>query len=130
MKRPVGVLIIGILGVIAGVLQILGSIAVMGVGGLATATGAGAVGAGTMAIGVIYLIVGIFTLIFAIAFLSLKRWAWFGYIVMLGLAIVFGIIGMAVNGFYASSLVGIIIDVLLILYMNSRNVKEAFFGSR
>ena len=130
MKRPVGVLIIGILGIIAGVLEILGAIAVMGVGGLAAAAGAGAVGAGAVAVGVIYLIVGIFTLIFAIAFLSLKRWAWWGYIIMLGLAIVFGIVGMAVNGFYASSLIGIIIDVLLILYMNSKNVKEAFFGVR
>jgi len=128
MKRPAGVLIIGILGIIAGVLEILGSIAVMGVGGLTAAAGAGGVGAGAMAVGVIYLIVGIFTLIFAIAFLSLKRWAWWGYVVMLGLAIVFGIIGMAVNGFYASSLIGIIIDVVLILYMNSKNVKEAFFG--
>lgn len=130
MKRPVGVLIIGILGIIAGVLEILGAIAVMGVGGLAAAAGAGGVGAGAMAVGVIYLIVGIFTLIFAIAFLSLKRWAWWGYIFMLGLAIVFGIVGMAVNGFYASSLIGIIIDVLLILYVNSKNVKEAFFGVR
>ena len=74
--------------------------------------------------------IGILTLLFAIAFLSLKRWAWYGYIVMLGLAILFGIIGMAVNGFNVSSLIGIIIDVLLILYMNSKNVKEAFFGVR
>jgi len=130
MKRPVGVVIIGILGIVSGVLGILGSIAVMGVGGLAAAAGAAGVGAGAMAVGVIYLIIGILTLIFAIAFLSLKTWAWWGYIVMLVLAIVFGIIGMAVNGFYASSLIGIIINVALILYMNSKNVKEAFFGVR
>jgi hypothetical protein len=130
MRRPVGVLIIGILGIIAGVLQILGSFAIMGVGGLAAVAGAGGVGAGTMAVGVIYLIVGVLTLIFAIAFISLRRWAWWGYVLMLGLAIVFGVVGLAVNGFYASSLMSVIIDVLLMLYMNSRRVKQAFFGAR
>jgi hypothetical protein len=128
MKRPVGVLIIGILGIIGAVLSILGGIAVMGVGGLATASGAGVVGGGTMAVGAILLILGILTLIFAIAFISLKRWAWWGYIILLGINVIWAIVGMAVNGLYTSIIISIIIDLLLMLYMNSNKVKTAFFG--
>jgi len=128
MKRPVGVLIIGILGIIGAVLGILGSLAVLGVGGLAGATGAGAIGAGIVVIGVIYLIISVLLLIFAISFLGLKPWAWWGMLVMLAISIVWAIIGMAVNGFSASSLIGIIVDALIIAYLYSKSVKEAFFG--
>lgn len=129
MKRPVGVTIIGVLGIIGGVLGIIGSLTVIGVGGLATAAGAGVVGAGAMAVGVIYLIFSILQLIFAIAFLSLKTWAWWGMLVLLAVSIVLAIIGMGVNGFASSSLIGIIIDVLLIVYLYRKDVKAAFFGA-
>jgi hypothetical protein len=128
MKRPTGVLIIGILGIIGAVLGILGSLAIIGVGGLAAGAGAGVVGAGAMAIGVIYLIICIFLLIFSISFLSLKRWAWWGMLVILVLDVIFAIIGMVVNGFSVSSLIGIIIYLLIIAYLYSKKVKEAFFG--
>ena len=130
MKRPVGVLVIGILAIIGAVLGILGSIAIMGVGGVAAASGAGGVGAGAIALGVIYLIISILLLIFAIAFLSLRPWAWWGMLVMLGISIIWAIIGMAVNGFNTSSLIGIIIDVIIVAYLYSKSVKEAFFGPR
>lgn len=129
MKRPAGVVVIGILGIIGAVLGILGSLAILGVGGLAAAAGAGGIGAAAAAIGVIYLIISILTLIFAIAFLSLKRWAWWGMLVILAINIVFAAIGMAVSGFSTSSLFGIIVDALIVWYLNTRNVKRAFFGA-
>jgi hypothetical protein len=130
MKRPVGVVIIGILAIIGAVLGILGALAIIGVGGLAAGAGAGVVGGGTIVIGVIYLIISVLLLIFAISFLSLKPWAWWGMLVMLGISIVWAIIGMAVGDFSVSALIGIIIDVLIIAYLYSKNVKEAFFGPR
>jgi hypothetical protein len=130
MKRPTGVLVIGILGIIGAVLGILGSFALLGVGGLAAAAGEGGVGGGVIAIGVIYLIISVLLLIFAISFLGLKTWAWWGMLVMLAISIIWAIVGMAVNGFSTSSLIGIIIDALIIAYLYSRNVKEAFFGPK
>jgi hypothetical protein len=130
MKRPTGVLVIGILGIIGGVLGIIGSVAVFGAGGVATAVGAVGVGAGVMALGVIYLILAIFELIAAIAFLSLKQWAWWALIIMLGFNIVLAIAMMAAWQFGASSLIGILIDAGIIWYVNTKPIKGAFFGDR
>jgi integral membrane sensor domain MASE1 len=84
---------------------------------------------GAMAIGVIYLVFSILQLLFSIAFLSLKTWAWWGMLILLAVSIVFAVIGMAVNGFASSSLIGIIIDALLIVYLYRKDVKAAFFGA-
>ena len=129
MNRPTGVLVIGILGIIGGVLGIIAAVAVFGAGGLATAGGAVGVGAGVMALGVIYLILAILELVMAIAFLSLKRWAWWGLIILLAFNILFAIIMMIAWRFGSSSLVGIIIDAGIIWYVNTPPVKRAFFGS-
>ena len=102
----------------------------MGIGGLAAAGGVGVVGAGVMAVGVVYLVIGILLLLFAIAFLSLKRWAWWGMLIMLVVSVIFGIVGMAASGFTTAGLIGIIVDLLIIAYLYSRRVKEAFFGAR
>ena len=130
MKRPAGVVVIGILAIIGAVLDILGSLALLGVGGLASATGAGGIGAGVLAVGVIYLIIGVVMLIFAISFLGLKPWAWWGLLVLEVISVVWGIIGLVVNGFTPSTLIGIIIQLLIILYLMSKNVKAAFFGPK
>lgn len=129
MKRPVGVLIIGILGIIGAVLSIIGSLTLLGLGSLGAAAGAGTVGAAAIIIGVIYLIIAVLLLIFAISFLSLKSWAWWGMLVLLAINIVWAIINMAAFGFSTSSLIGIIINALIIVYLFTRNVKQAFFGT-
>ena len=130
MKRPTGVLVIGILGIIGGILGIIGSVAVFGAGGVATAAGVVGVGAGVMALGVIYLILAILELIAAIAFLSLKQWAWWGLVILLGFNIILAIAMMAAWRFGASSLIGILIDAGIIWYLNTKPIKEAFFGDK
>jgi hypothetical protein len=130
MKRPVGVVIIGILGIIGAVLGILASLTLMGLGSLGAAAGAGGVGAAAVIIGVIYLVIAVLLLIFAISFLGLKPWAWWGMVVLLAINIVWAIIQMAVFDFSSSSLIGIIIDALIIVYLYSKNVKAAFFGPK
>ena len=129
MKRPTGVLVIGILGIIGGILGIIGAIGVFTVGGLATAVGAVGVGGFAMVAGVIYLILAILELVAAIAFLSLKRWAWWGLVILLGANIVWAIVLMIAWQFGASSLISIIIDAAIIYYLNTKTIKGAFFGA-
>lgn len=126
-KRPTGVTVIGILGIIGGILGIIAAIGVFTVGGLATAVGAVGVGGGVMALGVIYLILAILELVAAIAFLSLKPWAWWGLIIMLAANIVLAIVLMIAWQFGASSLIGILIDAGIIYYVNTKTIKSAFF---
>ena len=127
MKRPTGVLVIGILGIIGGIMAILGSVVVFGAGTIVAGLSVG-VGGGIIALAVIYLILGILELIMSIAFLSLKPWAWWGLILMLGASIIFAIAMMAAWAFGASSFIGILIDAGLIWYVNTKPIKEAFFG--
>jgi hypothetical protein len=129
MKRPTGVLVIGILGIIGGILGIIGAIGVFTVGSLATAVGAVGVGGFAMVAGVIYLILSIFELIAAIAFLSLKQWAWWGLVILLAANIVWAIVLMIAWQFGASSLISIIIDAAIIYYLNTKGIKSAFFGT-
>jgi hypothetical protein len=130
MKRPVGVVILGILGIIGAVVDTLAALTIMGVGSLGAVAGAGAIGAAAIVLGVLYLIIGVLLLVFAISFLGLKSWAWWGMVFIMVINIVWGVLAMALNGFEASSLVGIIINVLIVIYLYSKNVKEAFFGPR
>ena len=43
--------------------------------------------------------------------------------------IIWDVAAMLSNGFQTSSLVAIIIDVLIVLYLYSKNVKSAFHGA-
>ncbi len=126
MKRPTGVLVIGILGIIGGIMGILGSIAVFGAGAVVAGLSVG-VGGGVMAVAVIYLILSIVELLLARAFLSLKPWAWWGLMGLLALNIVWAIVMMASWAYGTSSLIGIIIDAALIWYINTKTIKGAFF---
>jgi hypothetical protein len=122
MKRPTGVLVIGILGIIGGILGIIGAIGVFTVGAVG-------VGGFAMAAGVIYLILAILELVAAIAFLSLKQWAWWGLVILLAANIVWAIVLMIAWQFGASSLVSIIIGAAIIYYLNTKTIKGAFFGA-
>ena len=65
----------------------------------------------------------------AIAFLSLKQWAWWALVILLAANIVWAIIMMIAWQFGASSLIGIIIDAAIIYYINTKGIKGAFFGT-
>jgi hypothetical protein len=128
MSRPTGVLVIGILGIIGGILGIIGSVAVFGAGTIVAGLSVG-VGGGIIVLGVIYLILAILELIMAIAFLGLKRWAWWGLMIMLAANIILAIALMGAWQFGASSLIGILIDAGIIWYINTKPIKGAFFGT-
>jgi hypothetical protein len=125
-KRPTGVTILAILALIGGIFGIIAGIGLLGLG--AMGAGAGVVGAGAEAIilGLISLVIGVGELVFAIGAWTLKPWAWTLGVIILGIGIVLAIIQGAIYGNWGSQVISIVINAILLYYLNTRSVKEAF----
>jgi hypothetical protein len=127
VRRPFGVVVIGILALISALVRILGGLALLGIGGAALAANADS-GTTLTTLGVAALVIGVLTLIFAVAFLGLRRWAWWAMLLVELLAVAQVVVQMVTDGYVWTSLVGIIIPVLIILYLMTGRVRGAFFG--
>jgi hypothetical protein len=73
--------------------------------------------------GVILTVLGLFTLIVALTFLALKEWAWLAAMTMQGLGLLFGLIGYVLH---RPNYIGMALGILIVLYLNNREVLETF----
>jgi hypothetical protein len=118
--RPLGVTIIGILWILAGLLTAIGG----GVGGAALAIiGLGSLGA---AVGVILVIIGLVFIALGVG--CFKGWPW-----VWPVGVIFTIIGIVINllsilSNTASAIIGILIDIIILWYLSQPQVK-AWFGA-
>lgn len=132
MKRPFGVWIIGLLSVIGAVIQILAGISALGVKGLGFVNELAAeetsIGGDAKTIGIVLLVISVLYLIFALSFLGLRRWAYVALFTVQGLAVAAVIARFVLDGWHWSTLVGLIVPVLIILYLLMPKVKAAFFN--
>lgn len=118
MSRPLGVTIIGILWILAGLLTAIGG----GVGGAALAIiGLGGLGA---AVGVILVIIGLVFIALGIG--CFKGWPW-----VWPVGVIFTIIGIIINLLSIlastwSAIIGIIIDLIILWYLFQPQVKAWF----
>ena len=125
MQRPTGITILAVLAAIAGVLYILGGLALLTVGTVVSATYA--LGGLAVIIGLIILVVGVLYIGLAYGFWGLKPWAW-----SLGVGLqVAGIILNIVqyvnhNANLAGTIIGIVIAGAIVYYLYQPNVKAAF----
>jgi hypothetical protein len=116
--RPLGVTIIGILWIIAGILTIVGA----GIGGATLAIiGLGALGA---MVGVVFVIIGLIYL--ALGYGCFKGWPW-----VWPVGVIFTIIGiiiylLSIIANPAGSIIGIIIDIIILWYLFQPQVKAWF----
>lgn len=134
MKRPVGVTILAVIAIIYGIFSLL--LVLLGLIGLALdASGVAAVatkyGAGTLAYATISdAVLGILYLAFGIGAFRLKGWAWTTGVVALVLDVVRQIVGLVIQGFSTSRIVGasitIVIALLLLWYLFRPHVRAAF----
>ena len=129
-KRPVGVWIIGVLALIGAVIELLAGFSALGVGGLKVGgilgidpdvEGARAIGAG-----VIMLVIGALYVFFALSFLNLRRWAWTALVVISAIAIVGVILQFVFDRFYWSSIGGILVPLIIIVYLIRPGVRQRF----
>jgi len=116
--RPLGVTIIGILWILAGLLMAVGA----GVGGAALAImGLGALGA---MVGVIFVIIGLVFIALGIA--CFKGWPW-----VWPVGVIFTIVALIINllsivSMPAGAIIGIIFDIIVLWYLFQPQVKAWF----
>jgi len=122
MRRPAGITIIGVLSFVAGVIYLLQGIRILGfvVFGLGQAfTNVSLSGWGSIILGVFWIAVGG-------AFLSLRPWAWFFGVIVVGLSLIAAFWGN-INGWQFGDLfAAMIVPLVILFYLNSDHVKAAF----
>jgi len=117
--RPLGVTIIGVLLLLAGLVAILSGVLIGSLGDLSDIE---------LAVELVALVIGLIYIIAAFGFFKGWSWVWLVTMVILVLGIIIDIASWAIHGMddIVGLLVDLIIPVIILLYMNSQNVK-AFF---
>jgi hypothetical protein len=125
--RPTGVAVLAILDLIAGILALLGGIfvAALGGSGLLALYGYGFFSGFVAFIGFFIIIVGVLAIVVGWGMWSGKGWAWILAIILYALGALTSLLSLA--GGNVSSVVGLLIDALLLWYMFRPHVK-AYFG--
>jgi len=119
--RPLGVTIIGVLLFLFGLFMILGGITV---GALTDLEGL------DLAIEMVALVMGIIYILVAFGFFKGWGFVWILTMVVVIIGIIWNILSWVLGGLemdkVGSLLIGLIIPVIIVLYMNSQNVKNFF----
>jgi len=135
VKRPAGITVIVVLYIILGLLSLLWSGLVLGVGGLSnllggvlSAEGVATFGMSTTWSGIVGMIAAIVQLVVAFGLLTTKKWAWTLALVGVALTVVEGILGIWGGGPLAAAcgLLGIAIPLGILLYLLRPSVRQAF----
>ena len=107
--RPLGVTIIAVLLVIAGIISFVGGLILL-----------------IILVGIVFLALGIAYFVMAYGLWKGRGWAWTISLIISGIGIVMGIVYIIQDPF-GGGIVNIIINGVIIYYLNRPNVK-AFFG--
>jgi hypothetical protein len=132
--RPTGITILAILALIGGVFGILGGLALLAGGALLGGMLGGAEGVALGGIafifGVIALAIAIADLAFAYGAWTLKPWGWsLGVIIQLANLVVIAVQAVLsgdIAGTLSSSIISIAISAIILYYLNTPGVKQAF----
>jgi uncharacterized membrane protein (DUF2068 family) len=129
-KRPAGIVVIAILMLIGAVLLLLAGFGLFVLAFLASGEPefGGVLGALLGLVGLIMLLFGIAYIFLAMGLLKLKPWARKVARVLAAISIAFGI--LSVFGGDPVSIISLIFNIIIFLYLGSRGVKAAFEGSR
>lgn len=134
-KRPTGISVLFWVFLILGVLSLLWSGMVLGIGGLSAFVGGlfglegvfdfGSTSAWSGYIGILTAIVQV---IVAFGLLSMKKWAWVLAIIGLVLTVVQGILGIFAGGVFAfiCGSLGLILPVIILIYLLRADIRAAF----
>ena len=118
-NRPIGITIIAILMIISGILFIIGGIGFTALGVVSIAFLAGGIGS---------IILGIASLVVAWGLLKGAGWAWIITLIITIISIIANIVSLVSGN--TASIIGIIIEGIIIYYLYRPNVKSYFGRSR
>ena len=133
MKRPLGVTIIAWLAMVGGLLQILGSLGLVGVGSVGILVGSTSsiekivfLGVGfSLWTGVILMAFGAVGVIFGVGALSLRPWAWTMGIVLYALNLVAGLILLFYTGIGLTTALVTLVSAVILGYLAAPSAREA-----
>lgn len=123
--RPTGVTILAVLGFLAGAFGVLGGLGALGIGGFLAAV-AGPIGIVAMIAGVFILVLALLQLAVAYGYWTLATWAWRFGIVVAALSVLFALLGFLGSGNFANLAWSVVINGLIIWYLNKAEVRTAF----
>lgn len=138
MARPTGVSILAVLALIGGVLNVLGGLTLMALGGLIGGVAAGVadtqtaalVGVGAIVIGLLSIIGGVISLVFFYGAWTAKEFGWILGVISaiwnIAVPILGGLLGGNLVGSITSNIIGIAIAAVILYYLNTPAVKQYF----
>ncbi len=125
--RPLGITIIAIVVIINGFAQVLAAINFLDWISILDLPAEG----DPQTTGWAYLIVGVINVLVGVGLFTLKRWAWYLAIIAMALAVVSALYALFQHGFdgitSASTVTGVV-SLIVLLYLFSQNVRDAFEG--
>jgi hypothetical protein len=122
-----GITILAIAALIGGIFLILGSLALIGLGGLATAVGAVGIGGLSFIWGLVTLAEGIAELAIAYGFWTTKAWAWRLGVILAFLSVILALASLVLVSFDVTNLlVTIVIAGVFIYYLNLPSIRQVF----
>lgn len=120
MKRPLGVTIIAILLFVAGASAILSALAGFGIFGGDRAM---------LAYPILLLLVAVVQMSVASGLWQLLKWAWMAAVAIVLVTIVVNVVAIFGGVQLYSIIISLAIDVIVLLYLYSANVRRAFKGA-
>ncbi len=127
-NRPFGVALISILVIIEAIIQIIASLAMLGVSTFSffAAPGSG-LGAALLVLAIIALIIGIVELAVASGLWNMEKWAWIVAVVVCWIDVIFDFIGgIAQVQTWGATLLSAIIPVIVLIYLYQTHIKKLF----
>jgi len=133
MKRPTGLTIIGWLALIGGVLQVLGSLGLVGIGAFGILIGTtGALEtlvllgiSFSMWTGIVLIALGAVGIAIGAGMLSMRSWSWTAGIVLYALNLVAGLVLLYATGFGWTMLFVVLMSAAIIGYLSTATAREA-----
>ena len=134
-RRPVGVAVVAALFYFLGILSLLWSLLVFGVGGFSSFFGSllgaeqmAAFGDATAWSGFLGLFSAALQIAVGFGLLGMKKWAWFVALIAVGLTVLQGIVGIFTGGLYAfmCGILTVMIPIAILIYLLLPSTRRAF----
>ncbi len=134
-QKPVGVTLIAVIFIGLGILSLLWSGLIFGVGGLSSlfaglfnAENIAVFGASSTWAGFLGILAAALQIVAGFGLLALKKWAWILALISIAVTIVQGVVGMLSSGLFVflCGVFGLVIPIAMLIYLLRRETRAVF----
>lgn len=136
VRRPMGITILAVLGIISGLVTILLALPSLGVGGLLltpegqqaaqSAQTPSGLGIPLLVFGAGFLLLGVLNLVFGVGAMGLRSWAWPLGVGLQSFNLVLNVVDWIQGGFSLADLLNVALAVVIMWYLLQPNIRAAF----